>query len=131
MKRKISNAQRITLIARTAWSRLTDAGAIDEPFNTWRLREANECVGTRISKATAAQLDRLETHFLSLGGQAAKALENELGESGHTKRQRHVISGLAAQLGLPADYAAAKHPSQLTGIIINLKSKLKANAKTR
>lgn len=131
MKRKITNAQRITLIARTAWTRLTSAGAIDEPFDAWRLRESMECVGTRISKASSRELDRLETHFLSLGGQPAKALENELGEDGHTKRTRHAIQLLAEELGLPPDYAATKPASQLKGILINLTRKAREKRKTK
>jgi hypothetical protein len=121
----MTNAQRITLIARSAWQRLDAAGAIDETFDAWRHREAEAVVGCRISAASSPQLDRLETHFLSIAGQPAKALDAELGEDGQTKRRRYVIRQLATQLGLPADYAAAKPAHTLTGIIIELRHQLR------
>lgn len=121
----MTNAQRITLIARKAWTRLTSAGAIDESFDDWRHREAESVVGCRLSAASSPQLDRLETHFLSIAGQTDKALDAELGEDGATRRRRHVIRDLATQLGHPADYAVHKPPHTLTGIIIELRAQLK------
>lgn len=131
MKKRITNAQRITLIARTAWGKLTSAGAIDEDFDDWRQREAQECCGVRISKANSPQLDRLETHFLALGGQTAKAFDVATGEDGHTKRQRHAIQLLASQLGLASDYAATKPPHQLRGILTNLTRRARAAQATQ
>lgn len=121
----MTNAQRISIIARKAWSRMTSLGAIDEPFDAWRHTEAESVVGCRISAANSSQLDRLETHFLSLAGQTDKALDSALGEDGDTRRRRYVIRQLASQLGHPADYAVHKPPHTLTGIIIELRNQLK------
>ena len=130
-KRKFTNAQRITMIAISAWKKLDAHGAIDEPCDDWRHRESVECVGVRISEATSAQLDRLETHFLALGGDTGKAFDQATGESGETKRMRFRIQQLADQLGLGADYAVSKKPHQLKGVLINLSKQARAAQSTQ
>ena len=128
-KRKITNAQRVTLIARSAWEKLTDNYAIEEPFDTWRHRESLALVGARISQSTPAQLDELETHFLALGGDSRRAFQNATGEPGWAKRMRFKIAQLAEGLGLPKTYATDKAPRQLKGILIELEKRTREQAK--
>lgn len=106
-KHKMSNAQRITLIARSAWQRLTAAGATDEPFDAWRQWQAVDVVGVRISAATKSQLDRLETHFLAMGGQAAEAYDNATGPSNELRQLCHLIAVKQRECGLKDAYTQA------------------------
>jgi hypothetical protein len=106
-KAPFTNAQRITLIARTAWAKLSGAGAIDESFNDWRQREAVDTCGARISAATKSQLDRLETHFLAMGGNAAEAYQSAIGPSNELRQLCHLITIKAHECGVTAAYVQA------------------------
>lgn len=137
-KHKMSNAQRITLIARTAWNKLNSAGAIDESFNDWRQREAIETCGARISAATKAQLDRLETHFLAMGGNSREAYDNATGPGNDMRQLCHLITIKARECSVTAAYVQAicrrmygtDEPltaSQAKGLLIALKKHARAS----
>lgn len=130
-KRKVSNVSRICIVAHNAWMKLKDADVIDEPFDAWRQRICEEQFGVRLSKAPAHLHDEIEAHFLSLVGEAGKAFDRLTGPGNAERRQRHTIRGLAEKLGVsdPATYAASLKPEQLTGVVINLKKRLKAKTK--
>lgn len=114
-------------LARSAWQRLTSAGAIDEPSGAWRHREAMQAAdGHTISTAPRRYFDALEQHFLALSGQPAKAYDKATGPSNEERQLRHKIADLAAQLGLPSDYASGKPLRQLKGILINLTRQARA-----
>lgn len=67
--------------ARGAWKRMSAAGAIDEPYNEWRVREAVSMCGFRISEAPKAAFDGLLSHFQALNGKTDKAMERLSGPS--------------------------------------------------
>jgi hypothetical protein len=65
--------------ARGAFRKMEGAGATDETYNDWRVREAIKACGFRISEAPRAAFDDLLSHFEALNGKPEKALERQLG----------------------------------------------------
>lgn len=127
MKRKTSNVSRISIVARSAWTKLKSAHAIDEDFDTWRRRICEEQFGCRLSQAPQSLHDDIEAHFLSLVGETGKAYTRLTGPNNAERRQRHAVKELASKLHIssPEEYANSLHSHQLKGVIINLKKRLK------
>lgn len=89
MKQKLlSKAQRVmmTQIAMRGWRKMTKAGAIDESFNDWRLRESMAACGFRISEAPASAFDDLFSHFKALEGDVTKAFGIATGPSNEVRQ---------------------------------------------
>ena len=94
-------------LAKQAHERLTASGAIDEPFETWRKREAMEASsGFTISEAPRHAFDDLETHFLSLTGQTKKAFDRATGPSNEERTIAHNIRVAAETCGVGEAYVA-------------------------
>jgi len=92
-------------LAKKAHDYLTGKGAIDEPFDAWRKREAMEASnGFTISEAPRRAFDDLEQHFLALGGQSAKALERALGPENDMRQLAHAIAVAQRQAAVTPAY---------------------------
>lgn len=119
----------IAQLAKQAHTYLTGNNAIDEPFDTWRRREAMQATsGFTISEAPRRCFDDLERHFLVLAGKTGKAFDRTLGPDNAERQQRHTIKELAEQVHVsdPEHYARSLDSHQLKGVIINLKKRLRA-----
>jgi hypothetical protein len=96
-------------LAKQAHTYLTGKGAIDEPFDAWRRREAMEASsGFTISEAPRRCFDDLEQHFLTLAGKTGKALERALGPDNDMRNLEQQISVAARTAGV--------HPAYVQGI---------------
>lgn len=93
-------------LAKKGFQRLRSAGAIDEPEDEWRQREAEKACGYRISEAPRRCFDDLETHFLTLAGQTKRAFDRATGPANDMRTVAHEIAVAAATLGVGENYIA-------------------------
>jgi hypothetical protein len=94
-------------VARKAWRRLHDSGAIDEDYDAWRVREAIAKCGFRISEAPRAAFNDLLSHFLAAAGETGQAVDRLAGKG---NEWNHWFNEIIAQLNrdhLPLAYADA------------------------
>lgn len=91
-------------LAKKGFQRLSSAGAIDEPEDAWRAREAEKACGHRISEAPRRCFTDLETHFLALAGETKRAFDRATGPSNDVRTVAHEISVAAATLGVGENY---------------------------
>lgn len=94
-------------LAKQAHAFLTSKGAIDEPFEKWRHREAMDATsGFTISEAPKRCFDDLETRFLALAGKPAKAFERASGPANDERNLTHNIATAARECGANESYIA-------------------------
>lgn len=94
-------------LAKTAHTTLTRCGAIDEPFDAWRKREAMQASkGFTISEAPKHCFDDLEQHFLALAGKSAQAFDRALGPTNEERTLQHEIDAHALDAGVGERYVA-------------------------
>lgn len=127
----------IAQLAKQAHDYLTSKGAIDEPFDKWRKREAMEATsGFTISEAPSRCFDDLEQHFLSLAGKADKALERALGPGNDMRQLAHEIAVMQRQCAVTPAYVQGickrmfgadtwSNAKQARSVLIALKNKLR------
>jgi len=94
-------------LAKRAWKKQHDSGAIDEDETTWRHREAMEATsGFKISEAPKRCFDALKAHFETMAGDAGKAFETLTGPDNETRQLAHEIGVAAKACGVTAGYVA-------------------------
>jgi len=93
-------------LAKRAWKKQHDSGAIDEEETKWRHREALERCGFIISEAPKRCFDDLKSHFETMAGDAGKAFETLTGPDNETRQLTHEIGVAAKACGVTAGYVA-------------------------
>lgn len=128
----------IALLAKQAHDYLTAKGAIDEPFDRWRKREAMDVTsGFTISEAPRRRFDDLEQHFLALAGKADKALDRALGPQNDMRQLAHEIAEAQRQAAVTPSYVAGickrmfgaatwGNAKQAKAVLIALKNKIRS-----
>ncbi len=107
----LTKGERVHLarVARDAWTALTRASVIDQPFDDWRHAQAITAAGKTISEATKGDFATLKAHFLAQAGRTAQAfkvaLAEESGENATRQARWHLAKELS-QAGLDTAYAA-------------------------
>ncbi len=125
-------------LAKQAHTYLTGKGAIDEPFDPWRKREAMDASkGFTISEAPRRCFDDLEQHFLMLAGKSDKALSRAIGPDNDMRQLAHEISVAAREAGVTPAYVQGickrmydadtwSNAKQAKAILIALKNKARS-----
>ena len=91
--------------ARAAFRKLESAGATDETYNDWRVREAIKVCGFRISEAPKRAFDDLLSHFQSLNGKTDKAMDRLTGKENDWRFWESEIIKQLNRDHLPWNYA--------------------------
>lgn len=76
----------LAIIAKKAWSRLQSQGAIDESFNDWRHRTAQERIGCTLSQAHWDDFDPLFILWKTIAGETDAAFKRALSKMSNTQR---------------------------------------------
>jgi ABC-type arginine transport system ATPase subunit len=95
----------LTQIAARGWRKMSDAKAIDEPFDDWRTREAVAACGARISQAPASAFDDLFEHFKVLSGAVVQAFDIAMGPENERRQWIFKIRKDLEMASLADEYA--------------------------